>query len=282
MDVDEYRRAYAAELAKPQAPQADRFASMSALAQPSENAMSPETDLVAEAIAILANSSQPPAARLAALQNIQAVTFLGPKFDRYRASYRDALRVAATDPDKELRTNALELLAIDKDEVARDLLVKGLEDEQRALVSAAKAIQLLAYDDHGVSVPMAQKVLRENYDVDAKEEALRVLASDPASDEVFARFLSDQSQPARLRSISASGLRMVNPQRFEQEAHRIIVDESEDDSVRENCLGALAHMQGYAARVDANFADKLTKLKTTSKSESLRAAATRFLQTRDR
>jgi hypothetical protein len=278
MDVEQYRKAYAAEVEKASAPLAEGATPTSARAgEPSE-----EADYTAAAIAILADAAQPAAARLAALQDVQAATFLGPQFDRYRASYREALRKAATDRDQELRARALELLAMEKDEVARQLLVRGLDDARQALVSAAKAVQLLAYDDHGVAVPMARKVLSESYDVDAKEEALRVLASDPASDEILTRTLSDKSQPARLRSVSASALRTLNPTRFSDAAKRIVMDEGEDDDVRATCLGALSLTQGHAANVDADFARALAQIAAGGKSENLRASAARFLHNRTR
>jgi hypothetical protein len=230
---------------------------------------------------VFRDSSKPADVRLAALRNVQTATFLGPGFDPYRAAYRDALRaVASEDKNQELRVRALEILALEKDDVARQLLLKGFEDPGQALVSVAKAVQLLADDDHGVVIPLAHKVVAGKYDVDAKEEALRVLASDPGAGGLFAGILSDRSQPEQLRSVSASGLREVDPQQFEQVAQNIIVDAHEDDEVRANCLGTLNHLQGYSAKVNPGFADALSKLDLTGKSDGLRTAAARYLQTR--
>lgn len=276
MDVDQYRKAYAAELEKSRAASTSRFESMSGLATGPSDAGAGSSS-VAAAIAILGDSAQPAAARIAALKNVQAVTFLGPEFDPYRASYRQALRTAATDKNPELRERALEVLAADKDDVARDLLVKGLESTEQALVAPAKAIQFLAHDDHGVALPMARKLLSESQDVEAKEQALRVLAADPSSQDIFAEVLSDQSQPARLRSISAAGLRAINPQRFAQEARRIVLNKDEDGSVRADTLSALAHARGLAAHADQNFANEVSKLETTGPA-ALRSAASRFLK----
>jgi hypothetical protein len=86
--------------------------------------------------------------------------------------------------------------------------------------------------------------MQGNYDVDTKEEALRALASDPNSTGLFADILANRAQPRRLRSLSASGLRLVDPQRFEQLAQRIVTDDDEDDEVRTNALGALDHLKG--------------------------------------
>jgi hypothetical protein len=282
MNVDDYRKAYAAGIEKEkQSAPAGRSVPMAAAAESAGKVAPDGADEINSEIAVFKDSSQPPQTRLDALQNVQTATFLGPRFDRYRANFRDALRaVAANDKNQELRISALELLALDKDEVARQLLLKGLEKQSEALVPVAKAVQLLAHDDHGVAIPIAQKVLSGSYDLDAKEAALRVLSSDPKSEGLFAGILSDRSQPQRLRSASATGLRAVSPQRFEQVAQNIIVNEHEDDDVRASCLGALNHMQGYSAKVNSAFTDALSKLDLSGKSHDLRTAAERYLRTR--
>ena len=283
MSVDDYRKQYAAELAR--AARAGRR--RGAAATPSgpqaaaPAARAPRSDPLRSQITALKNAAAAPKDRLEALRRIQAATFLGPRFDRYRAAYRDALRAAATADDPELREASLELLAIDKDEVARDLLVKGLEGRDKQLVPPGKAVQLLAHDDHGVALPLARRIAEGEYDVEAKAEALRVLASDPGSDGLFARILSDASQPRELRSVSAAGLRHVNPQKFAAQAQNIVVDDSEPAEVRAACLGALAHMQGAGTITDdANFIDAVAKLEGAGAPAPLRAAARRFLQRR--
>lgn len=281
MNVDDYRKAYAAEVEKAKAalPGSDEFVLMSNSA--STAGLDAPGDSILDEIAVFRDSSQPSEIRLAALRNVQTAMFMGPGFDPYRAARLDALRaVASEDKDQEIRKRALEILGVEKDDVARQLLLKGFEDPGKALVSVAKAVQLLASDDHGVAIPLAHKVVAGEFDVAAKEEALRVLAFDPKAGGLFAGILSDRSQPEQLRSVSASGLREVDPQQFEQVAQNIIVDAAENDDVRANCLGALNHLQGYSAKVNAGFADALSKLDLTGKSDGLRAAAAKYLQTR--
>lgn len=281
MNVDDYRKAYAAEVEKAKAsPETNEFVLKS---KPAGTAglEAPGGSGILNEIAVFRDSSQPTEIRVAALRNVQTAKFMGPGFAPFRAAHLDALRaVASEDKDQELRRRALEVLALEKDDVARQLLLKGFEDPGSALVSVAKTVQLLANDDHGVAIPLAHKVVAGTYDVGAKEEALRVLASDPAAGSVFAGILSDRSQPQQLRSVSASGLREVDPKQFEQLAQNIIVDAAEDDEVRANCLGALNHLLGYSAKVDPGFAETLSKLDLTGKSDGLRTAAARYLQTR--
>src|SRR5262249_22087671 len=144
-----------------------------------------------------------------------------------------------------------------------------------ALVSTAKAVQLLAHDDHGATIPVARGILRGDYDLETKEEALRALASDPDSTRLFADILADRSQAPRLRSLSASSLRAVDPQRFVQLAQGIITNDDEDDEVRTNALGAFDHLKGFSSKVDPTFAAAISRIEHSGKSSNLRAAATR-------
>src|SRR5262249_36220343 len=158
-----------------------------------------------------------------------------------------------------LRAAALEVLALEKDDFARQTLVNGLDDPGQAIVPVEKAVQLLANDDHGVAIPHARKILAGTFSNDAKEEALRVLSTDPNAGNLLAGILADQSQPTQLRSISAFSLREVDPKRFENVARGIVLNAQEDEAVRANCLGALLHLQGYSGRADPSVVDALSK-----------------------
>lgn len=271
MNVDDYRKAYTAKIENEK---------QSASGSLGSDAAADDPDALFKDIATFRDSSQPTERRLDCLHNIQTALFSVSGFDRFRASFKDALRAVASDKDQELRTRALEMLAINKDDYAQQLLLKGFDNPAEALVPVAKAIQLLAHDDHGIAIPVARKILSGNYDVSAKVEALRALASDPGSKDLVAGILSNRALPQQLRSVSAAVLRTVDPQGFQQLAQRLIVDPHEDDDVKANALGALDHLQGFSTKLNADFADKLSKLDFTGKSDELRAAATRFLQAR--
>jgi hypothetical protein len=272
--VDDYRKAYAAELAK----ETPSKSAMGAAAQ-AQSAAGIQPDEISRQIGILRDPAQPKDARFEALRNVQTATFMGPRFDPYRAAYRDALRgIAKDEQDQGLRAAALETLSLGNDDVARDLLLKGLEQGLKLPVSIAKAVQLLGHDDHGAAVPIAHKVLAGSYALDAKEEAARVLATDSNAESLLSGILSDKKQPKSLRSVTASSLRTLNPKRFIDVAARIVSDDSEDDEVRASCLGALNHVAGHLAKIDAAFTKALTNIATSSKSEELRKVADTYLR----
>ena len=296
MDVEEYRKRYEAELAEAAPPprrpgRAAERAAADERASPAERAdaiaAAPLDDKnlperVAELLVTLRNREEPLRVRMAALQALGAIEFLGPRFAPFRAEYMQALREVATDPERELRESALELLAMDKDPYAQQLLVRGLEEPKEALVSDAKAIQFLGYDDHADIVPLARQVYKRAKGA-AREEALRVLATDPQSEKLFTRLLKDKSESASIRRISASGLQSLNPDAFEKTARKIVADESDDDDIRATSLAALAH--GREARekpADPKLVDTVQKLGAKTRSRAMRSSIQRFLDSTER
>ena len=290
MEIDKYRKRYEAQLAKVPAP--DRAAGAraasagkrpSAAARAKAIATAPVEwdnleDHVAELLATLRNGEESLTVRMAALEALAALDFLGPRFAPVRAGYKEALRGVATDPKPELRERSLELLAIDKDAYAQDVLVEGLKRPEKALVPEAKAIQLLGYDDHAEIVPFVRRIFKRTKGA-AREEALRVLATDPGSERLFSRLLKDKSETRSVRQLCASGLQSLNPEAFDRAARRIVADEDDDDDIRATTVAALAHgRESREKPTDPKLVAAVQKAGETTRSRALRSATRRFLQ----
>lgn len=229
-------------------------------------------------IKVLEDTAEPKELRLAAVRALKTASFLGPAFAPYRADYLRSLRAVATDHEAAIREEALETLVMEKVDFARRLLSEGLKNPKKALVPAAKAIQLLSYDGHAEVAPLVRGIFARTADLAAKEAALRFLSSDPASAGLLSRVLKDRSQPAKLRSLSATGLRVANPRAFERTARTIVVDRKEDDDVKATCLGALTLIKDFQkTRDDPSFAKAVASLKGPKHSRALRASARRFM-----
>jgi hypothetical protein len=295
MDVDKYRNRYEAEVAKAAPPKARKRAAArgrapkgaTPTARANAIAATPldEEGLeeqVVELLATLRNREEPLTVRTAALKALGALDFLGPRFAPFRADYKQALRAVATDPERELRESTVELLAIDKDPYAQELLVQGLKQPKDAVVSQAKAIQFLGYDDHAEILPLVREVYKTAKGT-AREEALRLLATDPQSEKLFEQLLKDKSEKASIRRISASGLQSLNPEAFEKTARNIVTDETDSNDVRATALAALAH--GREARekpADPKLIDAVKKVGATTRSRAMRSSVARFLQSTEK
>lgn len=295
MGVADYRKHYEAKLAKAAPPKARsktagrartaRRASAATrakdiAAEPLDKERLPER--VAELLTTLRDREEPSTVRLAALQALAALDFLGPRFARFRAGYKEALREVATDRERKLRQEALELLAIYKDPYAQELLVAGLKSPKDALVPEAKAIQLLGYDDHAEVVPLVREVYKRAKGV-AREEALRLLATDPQSEKLFDQLFKDKKEKRSVREISASGLQSLNPDAFEKSARKIVADENDYDDIRAVSLSALTHgREARQKRTDPKLVDTVQRIGEKTRSRAMRSSVQRFLRSTEK
>jgi hypothetical protein len=290
MDVKEYRKAYEAQLAS------DADASQGPLhtfalspADSDSRRMSQIGGLsltgpdlannISKLLDLLASSAESVAVRIAALQALRAALFLGEQFAPFHADFLKVLRqLVRPDIDAALREGAVEVLAAEKDPDIQEMLKKGLADQKSVLVSPVKALQLLSLDDHTNIADLARDVFHKTADLGVKEAALRILASDPKSQDLFANLLEDKSQPQSLRTLSATGLDYLNPQKFADIAQKIVSDQHDFEEIRASALGALANTSLHRV-VGANtaFLDAVKNLSAQEPLADLRAAAGRFL-----
>jgi hypothetical protein len=101
-----------AGFADPSTPAQDRIAAIGVAASDAGG----RGDVVRALLAVLADPADDPAVRRAAQAALGQLSFAAAAFAPYGADYRDALRAAATDPDPELATHALESLTLRQDD----------------------------------------------------------------------------------------------------------------------------------------------------------------------
>lgn len=291
MDVKEYRKQVAAEIAGAGRDDRPAVRPMADLAATDDSDPATRADSIAalridpqnlgetvpELLAIVRDGAQAVPVRMAAFRVLAGAAFLGPRFAPFRADYLEALREVSSDPDARLRESALETLAIEKDAYAQNVLLAGLKDPKAALVPPARAIQFLGYDVHADVAPVVRELFHRSKGA-VKEEALRLLASDPGSQKLITDVMLDKGERSAMRRLGATALQNLNPEAFERAARRIVTDEDDYDAIRATSLAALAHVQelGTAAS-DAGFADAVEKLKETTKSPRLRSSIKRFM-----
>jgi hypothetical protein len=272
MDITEYRKRYETQLAKPIA------------ADTEGPGLLTEEDFdssIKKLLTTLRNESEPAEARKAALHALKTASFLGPNFAPYRADFLAALRdIAKPRTDAQLLEDALEVLAIEKDPLAQELLRRGLADPNAALVSPAKALQFLGYDDHAEVTGLAREAFRKATDHTTKEQALRLLASDPASAGLFASLLKDKSQPRAIRALSATGLNVLDPQAFAAVGRSIVTDDKDYEDIRATVLNALTLSADHQhLRHDPGFVERVKKFETNTSLRNLSSTAARFMKT---
>jgi hypothetical protein len=228
-------------------------------------------------LSVLGDTDEPQQVRLAALQSLQAASFSVVAFESCRSDYIAALRKVATDQDIELRQRVLGILAREKDGYAQKKLIEGLEKPDKALLPPEKALQLLSYDIHADAYPVARKVVSNPPSDEAKREALRLLAADAKSAPVFEKLLRDKDENAEIRQISAAALHALKPDKLQENAKEILLDDSDYDEIKATSLTAITEF-GDAADVakDEKLRKQVDKISKRGGAKAKRSAR-RFL-----
>jgi hypothetical protein len=235
-------------------------------------------EMIDAVIALLLDDSEADPLRMAAMQVLQQATFQVAVFAPKRPEYLAALRAVAGDPDPALREEALEILALEKDEFAQRVLLEGLLDPAEARVRPQQAIEFLGHDVHAEHFPLLRDMVQNPPSAGARQEAVRLLSADPGSRELLGGLLEDRGEEAKVRTTSAQALQSLDPEEFERHARRIVLDDDDDDDLRATLLGGLAHVAGTAAiRTDDELSRQVEKLSESSVSEGLARTAARFV-----
>jgi HEAT repeat protein len=227
MNVKDYRKQVEARRGK-----AGGLESMPRPTTPREQAWS-------DAIKQLSDPTVAADVRKNAIQILQAGTFLGEKFDPYRPDYIAALRIAAVDPDLDLRHAALDALVNLGDEFARQKLTEGLQGKGEALLAPAAALGLLARDDHGSASVVARELLSTSADIPTRTQAARVLGADPGASGLLEGIMKDKEEFREVRRAGAVALRSLDPERFQNNAVEILQDSTDFQDIKSTVGGAL-------------------------------------------
>lgn len=228
------------------------------------------------ALKVLRDRAEPVTVRRAALAALQAASFSVVAFQQFRARFLAALRAVMEDEDPELRQRVLGLLAREKDGLAQQRLLAGLKDPAKALLPPAKALQLLAYDVHSDTYPVARAIVSDPPTEEAKREALRVLAADATSVDLFESVLRDKSQSADIRQLAAAALRGLAPARLQAHARALVMDEGEPEELKVVGVTALTAFGEGALAGDTELQARVSRLGAQDSAQA-KQSAVRFL-----
>jgi hypothetical protein len=161
----------------------------------------------------LADPRESPVVRLAALRLLQHKQFFSSVAAEWRPAYIDALRTALDEP--KLRSAALEILSALKDRKTQELLLEGIRQPKQALVPVDRALRLLSSDIHADVLDVARSLATDRQSRKNKPvflQALRILASDPASVGRLEEVLANDSHSLDARRLAATALSHLSPE----------------------------------------------------------------------
>jgi hypothetical protein len=161
----------------------------------------------------LADPTESPVVRLAALRLLQQKQIFSSIAAEWRPDFIEALRRALDEP--KLRTAALEILSAFKDRKTQELLLEGIRKPKQALVPVDHALRLLSSDVHADVLEVARSLANDQQSRKNKPvflQALRILASDPASVGRLEEVLANDSHSIDARRLAATALSHLSPE----------------------------------------------------------------------
>ena len=227
---------------------------------------------------ILRDTGKPIEGRMAALQSLGAAAFSVPDFKSLHGDYIAALREVATDSHEELRRRSLGILTRNKDGYAQKKLLDGLKNPAKALLPPEKALQLLGNDVHAGAYAAAREIVKAPPNPDAKREALRLLAADAKSASLFEKVLRDKDELREIRQLAASALHGLHPEKFQEQARKILLDKSDYSDIKATSLTALEQFgdEGSLGK-DKTLLKSVNRLKNSKIAAKYKQTARRFL-----
>ena len=76
---------------------------------------------------------------------------------------------------------------------------------------------------------IARSLFKESKDHVVREQALRVMASDPAARSVIRPALADKNEPVSIRQMSAAALHALDPQALQDWADKAVLNNNEPE-----------------------------------------------------
>lgn len=185
-------------------------------------------DFVKLLLNVVNDLSEPIELRKTAMFQIRILCFEGPAFKQFRPMVIEGLRKLISDQDKQIALDAIDLLAYQKDEWLQRELKAGLENADKAIVSAESAVYYLSLDPHNF-FDLFKKVAEESQDEKAKIMAIRALSADTSSADFLLSLFANKAQSSEVREASAHALEAQNPDLFLAKSVETFKDEEEQD-----------------------------------------------------
>jgi hypothetical protein len=232
---------------------------------------------VKKVIRVMLNKREYPAIRQASLDALLAISFSSTALLSVLGEFKDALRKLVGDKEIYLSTRAIEALSGYRDEFVQDILAKGLRDHAQALVTDAKAIQLLSTQRTSGYNDLIREKLQSSKDPQVITEAVHALSSDPASLPAIQQVLNDKSTLKNARLASLAAVNSLNPDGFVDQAKSILIDTADFPDVKIASMSAISLQPKYHAVFGDEQLTEQVKTLTSHENAALSQESNRYL-----
>jgi hypothetical protein len=142
-------------------------------------------------------------------------------------------------------------------------------------VPANDALHYLSYNVHGGVRSLARSIFETSQEDNVRQQALRLMSSDPDALDIIQRALTNKKEPLAVRQMSAAALHSLDPQALQAWAGKAVLDKSENSDIVATSLTALTQF-GDSKTIAANTAlrQRLTEMRTKGPAQVKQLART--------
>ncbi|MEM9545066.1 MAG: HEAT repeat domain-containing protein [Bacteroidota bacterium] len=181
-------------------------------------------DFVGKAVV---NRDFPQSLRYEAMQIFNRISFNSFGMHGGKDLIVSTYRELVNDPEIEFRREGFGYLIQNGDDVAQQLLARGLENPEEALLPPVECISLLAFDTPSDYQPLIFDYLKKENNYEVRVEAVRALGNYTPAREELIKILQDEEEIADFRLVVIGILNANYPDQFHQYTLPLLEDNTQ-------------------------------------------------------
>lgn len=216
-----------------------------------------------------------------ALHTLEVVSVFSAVMPAKNPEFVNALRGLLDEPDTNLRRKAFANLAVMKDEIVQERLLKELgsdKPEREKVLPTHEIISLLGQDEKVLTKSLLKKIAQNPPDKKSLIEVVRHIPADDDSLGMLMDIMEDNSNPLELRSMIPNMINNVSPTSFIESAKKIMEERHEgNDGMTLYLAKGIAEIEDKNIQTEINETKQFFQKKIENAPDEIKHAVLRIL-----
>lgn len=239
-----------------------------------------------ELINVLNSSDATAREKEGALNTLEVISIFSPVLPAKTPEFVNALRGLLDEPDTNLRRKAFANLAVRKDVIVQERLLKELESgkpEEEKVLPTHEIISLLGQDEKILTKSLLKKIAQNQPDKKSLIEVVRHIPADDDSLGLLMDIMEDNSNPLELRTMIPNMINNVSPTAFLKSAKKIMDKQQESsDEMTLHLAKGVAEIEDKNLQSEIDETKQFFQKKIENAPDDIKLAALRILFSDDK
>ncbi|MBK9719502.1 MAG: tyrosinase family protein [Saprospiraceae bacterium] len=181
---------------------------------------------------IIADPSDPAELKAELINEMLAAKRANRFFPSKKSRFFNQLRGLIKDNNKNLRLQAIDILASSEDPVVQEFLIEEIKKEKSDFISAPDAIFFLRQSPKPQHAKLFIELFNQSKDTNVRKSAIAGLGNDPGSLELLKKVVLDGNEDFKIREASALSLHNLNHEMMNDLATEILINPESSDGIK--------------------------------------------------